>query len=50
MSQVDPYVVQIPVDLVDPKTGRLTIAGRNWFQYDNRWKHDLWQPLYQHWR
>jgi hypothetical protein len=45
VNQVDPYTVQIPDDLVDPKTGRLTIAGRNWFQYDNRWKHDLWQSL-----
>lgn len=42
MTTVDPYVVQIPDEFIDPKTGRLTEDGMAWFAYDNRWKHDMW--------
>lgn len=42
MSVADPYVVQIPEVLVN-RDGTLTAQAKAWFEYDNRWKHDLWQ-------
>lgn len=36
MANVDPYVIKIPqAFLSDPEVAR-------WFEYDNRWKHDMW--------
>jgi hypothetical protein len=36
MASVDPYVIRIPqAFLSDPEVAR-------WFEYDNRWKHDMW--------
>lgn len=42
MANVDPYVVQIPQQLVDPDTGRPSVEMMAYFHYDNRWKHDIW--------
>lgn len=42
MTTVDPYVVRIP-DKFTRQDGTLTPEGRAWYDYDNRWKHDLWR-------
>jgi len=42
MTTVDPYVIRIPEKASD-NNGRMTDEMRSWFEYDNRWKHDLWQ-------
>lgn len=37
MAKVDPFIQPIPAKfLQDPEI-------RAWFEYDNRWKHDMWQ-------
>lgn len=40
---VDPYVIALPDQIVDPSTGRPTNDFLQWLIYDNRFKHDLWQ-------
>lgn len=42
MTTVDPYVIRIPEKFIE-SDGTLTPEGRAWYDYDNRWKHDLWQ-------
>ncbi len=39
MTTVDPYVVRIPQTVMD--SGDRELIG--WYEYDNRWKHDLWK-------
>lgn len=41
MSSADPYVVRIPQWVYKQNDEEL----RAWFDYDNRWKHDIWQQL-----
>jgi len=40
-TRVDPYVIQPPLRVSNPD-GTLTAEFAAWFQYDNRWKHDIW--------
>lgn len=42
MARVDPYVVKVPVQITDPKTGNVTKEFADWLKYDNRWKQQLW--------
>lgn len=42
MARVDPYVVKIPVQIVDLKTGEHTREFADWLKYDNRWKQMIW--------
>lgn len=42
MARVDPYVVKLPTQLVDLKTGEATKEFAEWLTYDNRWKQQVW--------
>lgn len=42
MSTPDPYVVPLP-QRITTSGGGPTDEFRNWLEYDNRWKHDIWQ-------
>jgi hypothetical protein len=42
MTTVDPYVVRLPEVMVN-QDGSPSEQMRAWLEYDNRWKHDLWQ-------
>ena len=44
MSNVDPYVQPIPQRVANPD-GSPTEEFLQWFIYDNRFNHDLWQAL-----
>lgn len=44
MTSVDPYIVRIPEKFVNPD-GTPTPELLGWFNYDNRWKHDLWKAF-----
>lgn len=41
MANVDPYVTRIPVKLTN-QDGTLSGEGRAWFNYLDRWLHDMW--------
>lgn len=44
MTTVDPYVVRSP-EVLTNKDGTPSDQMRAWLDYDNRWKHDLWQLI-----
>lgn len=41
MATADPYVQPIPQSILRSGDDEM----RAWFEYDNRWKHDIWQKL-----
>lgn len=41
MTVADPYVVRIPKFVFDTNDQELI----SWYEYDNRWKHDIFQQL-----